>query len=349
MIIINTLLQNSNPSGILFILFCIIPYILADIFYIIKAIKIGILYIADGGNARVPCIISFILIYSMSVILYIVGFITGDFSSEAIIIINLTWVSAITLIFRGRIIGFSSINIKKYTKFILLTISCILNIISVISAVVTYDYHIHTVIYGWTFNEIQLTILSFLTVTMANRWWQSVTIYLPVIITTIFILYFDIKEKASKYALRLDILLFIPSVLYLIFGIFQPYQKYLWILPTLAFMLINIINFIYIRYEIWHIILHTGKINSLIKGTKSLINVIIKKKEYTYNDQFRFQQIYNIICSDEQVRENIFGEITINKKRRNIIKRLKEVYNNHSKLRQNQVLELPILEKRAKK
>jgi hypothetical protein len=93
--------------------------------------------------------------------------------------------------------------------------------------------------------------------------------------------------------------------------------------------------FEHFKFEANDVIEKTKPINTLIKSAQNLLNKITNKKRYTHNDKFRFDQILEVIKTNPDVRENLFAKnyFSFNSKKRHMIARLHECYNNYEKCR----------------
>jgi RNase P protein component len=90
-------------------------------------------------------------------------------------------------------------------------------------------------------------------------------------------------------------------------------------------------------------------VNTVIKGVQKLIDAITRKKRFTKNDEFRFNQVLEAIRTDDEVRESVFvsNYVVFNAKKRHLIARLREAYNNPDKHRHNSLVEYHGAERRA--
>jgi hypothetical protein len=252
----------------------------------------------------------------------------GDINAIVPLLIIVVYISLISTVLRSRIIGFPSVNIKHSIKFIMLVISELFAISSIILLIALYDPEIGINFTGYTFYNISYGAFSSLVCTLTPSIAMPIIVILFSMIDIFMILYFDKKEKRRKIIIQRDILLFIPSVIYFIFGIFQKQLFFLTytIIPVVLFCGINLIMFMHLKFEVNTTILKISKTDLTLYNINNLINKIINENNNNNNNSVRFKQIYNCIKENDEVRKNIFNKFTLNKRKKKLIYRLKETW-----------------------
>jgi hypothetical protein len=331
------LFRNSDLGGIFIVLITALIGTAIAFYFIKKSIEIGKLYIFDGGDAGVPYLISFVFIYLIIVGVTYYGFINGVINPEQPLLINLLYISLVTMLLKSRVYAYPTVNITDSLKHAILFISDIIYIILVISSVVFYDESGVIILEGYKLHCISDAMFASLACTLAPGLEMPLLLWFGTVIIEGMLIYFDIIERRAKSIIKRDFLLVISATIYLVFGVFQTQLRWMDDTPLVGFFYLFILwtMFEHFRFESNLVITNTQHINTLLQSTQRLFDKIIKKKNYTPNDQTRFEQILNIIRTNEEVKENFFtkNKFSLKKSRKSLINRLKECYENPERLR----------------
>jgi hypothetical protein len=323
-----TLLSNSSASGLILVSIVFIACAASLIHSIVLAFKIGSRYIFDGGDASVPCLMSFVAVFLITVILFLQGFFSGIIKAEIPLMITIMFITLVAMMLRGRILGYPTVNITPFKKTIMLYVGGIATIAALIGGVALYDSNTIIYFHGYTFSVVSDIMYSSLACTLKLDTLMPIMMGVTTIIMELMIIYFDKKEFRALKTIIADLMLVTSTIIYTICGIFQ--EELIWITHTpitvalFLFILASIIvNF---NFEVNGVLHRSTKINTVVDSTQKLINIMANKKSYTKNDQYRFNQILRVIKDDKEIKESIFATnyISFNRKKNDLIARLKE-------------------------
>jgi hypothetical protein len=337
------LFQNSDPLGLLFLALNAIFCVGIAFYCLYKCIQLAKLYIFDGGDGRVPCLVAFSVIYITTVIVNVWAWSTGRIVAESSLLINLAYVSMVTMMLRGRVLSYPTIFISHFKKTLMLAVGGLLAATAIIGSTALYDSRVFIEITGFSFYQVTNAMYSSLVCTRTLGWEMPVLLWITTIIIEGLIIYFDVTEKRDRLTILKTILLPIATTIYLIFGVFQQELRFLVGTPVvpIAYLFIAFTMFFLFKMDADDVIAKTKKINTMVKSTQRLLNKITNKKRYTHNDIFRFNQILEVIRLYPDVRNSIFlnNYISFNSKKRHIIARLNECYKNPELCRRTETFE----------
>jgi hypothetical protein len=336
-----TLLSNSNPGGLILAGTVILICAAALVRSAIAACRIGHRYIFDGGDASVPCLVSFVVVFFVTATIFLHGFLTGVIKAEIPLMINIMFITLVSMMLRGRILGYPTANISSFKKTVMLFTGGIAAVIGLIANVTLYDSNTIIYFHGYTFHQVSYILYSSLvcTLTVTPGRLMPVSIFGATFFIELLLIYFDIKEFRKKKTIIADCLLITSTVIYFIFGVFEPELTLTpvidTLIPSILFLFILAAMIINFDFETAGVLYRSTKINTVVISTQKLVDKIANKKNFTKNDSYRFNQIYKIIKNDKEVKEAIFAAnyLSFNPKKRHLIKRLNEVCENEELLR----------------
>jgi hypothetical protein len=325
-----SLLQNSNPEGLLLIALVAILGLGTAFYLIFESFKIGYLYIFDGGDASVPCLISFVLVYLTAVVVTCHGILVGEIRAEQPLLLNLVYVTLVAMMLRGRVVAFSTAKISPFVRTTMLFVGSFISVFLFVLCLALYNSLLDVRLTGYTFYEISSAMFSSLTCTSTPGWELPVVLGVGTLAIEAMIIIFDTIEKRSRNVFYRDILLVLATLIYFIFGVFQKQLEWTTETPIVVILYLFIIGSMTINFkgEAEGVIRRTSPVNTLIESVQKLIDKMLSNKTYTSNDKVRFNQILQVIIEDEEVRENLFvkNKLTFNRRRKRLIDRLEDVY-----------------------
>ncbi|MDR2828339.1 MAG: hypothetical protein LBV51_02840 [Acholeplasmatales bacterium] len=324
--------KNSSVFGAILVTLMFVITITLGVYLVFQSVRTAGLYILDGGDARVPCFISYTISYLIALIALLRGFMIGYISPESCILVGLSYLTLVAMLLRGRILWYPTTVIKPIHKTLLHYFNGLLIVLSIIFVTVFYNSQVGIIMVSYNYDTFITAVYSFLVATLTPSYKLSLALFVPCIIISIFTIIFDKLEKRENNIL-LDVISLIPSILYLGFGLTQKSIPF-YVTPIYAIIFAGIlfIAFLLAKTESEDIIYKTKGINTLIVSTNKLITKIAHNKNHNANDAFRFDQVYKIIESDIEVRVNVFGHPGFSKERRRLVERLRAVYEDPSRL-----------------
>jgi hypothetical protein len=324
------LFQNSDVSGLI-ILFSTLLFIIGlCIYFVKKSFTIGNLYINDGGDASVPCMLSFVIIFLIVIFVSVHGLMVGVFKPEIPLLQNLMYLCFIAMMLRGRILGYPMIHIDQYKKMIFLLTGGILFIISIVASTTSYNSNLIHSYNGYLFYHISYFLYVSLS-SIVNNMIVSVILFITSGIIAGLILYIDVKEKRGKKIIRQDYLFFAVSFIHLIFSIaVKEFQFFINTpIPTILILFIFAVIFIHFKFETDLIISRTKKTNTLIQSIKdSIKSIYTKNTPYNNADKCKVSRISKMIKedSDGEIAANVLCYPKwINSKKREILDCLNDI------------------------